>query len=66
VEKVSSSFLRWSTAGMSEKLSYLAVTMTAVKSAPQEADRGDLGGVGHPTHGDEDVGPVLVLQGELL
>jgi hypothetical protein len=25
-----------------------------------------LGGVGHPTHGDEDVGPVLVLQGELL
>jgi hypothetical protein len=33
---------------------------------PKEADRGDLGGVCHPTHGDEDVGPVLVLKQELL
>jgi hypothetical protein len=36
VEKVLSSFLRRRTTGMSEKLSYLAVTMTAVKSVPKK------------------------------
>jgi hypothetical protein len=36
VEKVSSSFLRRRIAGMLEKHLYLAVTITAVKSAPKK------------------------------
>jgi hypothetical protein len=66
VEKVSSSFLRRRTAGMSEKLSYLAVTMIVVKFAPRKQTKKIWVGLATPRHGDADVGPVPVLQGGLL